>query len=94
MALKLRRCTGELLLSSLRSILRADASPQVTPSGVRTLGYKFYIIWAVFNFSFIFAVYFFYFETSGRTLEDMDQVSSLCRRCSARRSPRGSKDTG
>lgn len=59
-------------------------SPQITPSGVRTLGYKFYIIWAVFNAVFVPTVYFFYFETSGRTLEDMDQVGSRSRRAALR----------
>lgn len=58
---------------------RSSRSPslrQVTPSGVENLGYKFYIIWAVFNAVFVPIVYFFYFETSGRTLEDMDEVST------------------
>ncbi|CAD0022586.1 unnamed protein product [Aureobasidium pullulans] len=35
--------------------------------------WKFYIIWTVFNFSFIPVVYLWYPETADRTLEDMDR---------------------
>ncbi|KAG8525913.1 uncharacterized protein KY384_000675 [Bacidia gigantensis] len=41
--------------------------------GIKTLGWKFYIIWTVFNTSFIPIVYLFYPETAGRTLEDIDR---------------------
>ncbi|KAH6638811.1 general substrate transporter [Boeremia exigua] len=46
---------------------------EITPPGIRTLGWKFYIIWCVFNFAFIPIVFFFYPETAGRTLEDLDR---------------------
>lgn len=46
---------------------------EITPPGIRSLAWKFYIIWTVFNFSFIPLVYIFYPETAGRTLEDMDR---------------------
>lgn len=63
---------------------------EVTPPGIRNLGWQFYIIWCVFNFAFIpigkmkfphisyttahsDIVYFFYPETAGRTLEDLDR---------------------
>ncbi|ETI22302.1 hypothetical protein G647_06376 [Cladophialophora carrionii CBS 160.54] len=46
---------------------------QVTPPGIANLGYKFWIIWAVLCFSFIPTTYFFYPETSNRTLEDIDR---------------------
>lgn len=46
---------------------------EVTPPGIASLHWRFYIIWTVFNFSFIPIVYFFYSETAGRTLEDIDQ---------------------
>lgn len=45
---------------------------EVTPVGIQNLGWKFYIIWTVFNFSFIPVVYFFYPETANRALEDID----------------------
>lgn len=46
---------------------------EITPSGIATLGWKFYIIWTVFNFSFVPVVYFFYPETADRSLEDLDR---------------------
>ncbi|KAL9053292.1 MAG: hypothetical protein Q9162_004843 [Coniocarpon cinnabarinum] len=46
---------------------------EITPPGIGSLGWKFYIIWTVFNFSFLPIVYFLYPETAGRTLEDLDR---------------------
>ncbi|KAI9722501.1 MAG: hypothetical protein M1828_004748 [Chrysothrix sp. TS-e1954] len=46
---------------------------EITPPGIDSLHWQFYIIWTVFNFSFIPIVYLFYPETAGRTLEDMDR---------------------
>ncbi|EYE94652.1 sugar porter family MFS transporter [Aspergillus ruber CBS 135680] len=46
---------------------------EVTPVGIKNLGWKFYIIWTVFNFAFIPTVYFFYPETANRSLEDIDR---------------------
>lgn len=45
---------------------------EITPIGIDTLHWKFYIIWTVLNFSFVPIVYFLYPETAGRTLEDVD----------------------
>ncbi|KAJ5168412.1 uncharacterized protein N7482_004006 [Penicillium canariense] len=45
---------------------------QFTPTGIEEIGYKFYIIFAVFNLTFILVVYFLYPETAYRTLEDVD----------------------
>ena len=45
---------------------------QFTSVGIRNLGYKFYIMFAVFNLAFIPVVYFLYPETANRTLEDLD----------------------
>jgi hypothetical protein len=46
---------------------------QATLPGIQSLGYKFWIIWAVICFSFIPTTYFFYPETANRTLEDIDR---------------------
>ena len=46
---------------------------EITPIGIQSLHWQFYIIWTVFNFSFVPIVYFFYPETSDRTLEDIDR---------------------
>ncbi|KAL9581981.1 MAG: hypothetical protein Q9212_003568 [Teloschistes hypoglaucus] len=47
---------------------------EITPTGIQTLGWKFYIIWTVFNASFVPIVYLFYPETADRTLEDIDRL--------------------
>lgn len=46
---------------------------EITPPGIQSLGWKFYIIWTVFNGAFVPIVYFLYPETAGRTLEDLDE---------------------
>lgn len=45
---------------------------EITPIGIQNLKWRFYIIWVIFNLVFVPTVYFFYPETAGRTLEDMD----------------------
>lgn len=47
---------------------------EITPIGIQSLGWRFYIIWVVLNFSFVPLVYVFYPETADRTLEDMDRL--------------------
>ncbi|KAK6002235.1 hypothetical protein QM012_001873 [Aureobasidium pullulans] len=46
---------------------------EITPPAIRSIHWRFYIIWTIFNFSFIPIVYCLYPETSDRTLEDMDR---------------------
>lgn len=46
---------------------------EITPIGIQSLGWKFYLIWTVLNAAVIPIVYCFYPETAGRTLEDMDE---------------------
>ena len=45
---------------------------EITPIGIQSLGWQFYIIWTVFNLVFVPTIYFFYPETADRTLEDLD----------------------
>lgn len=45
---------------------------QLTPLGIHHLRWKFYIIFFVLNASFIPLVYFFYPETAGKSLEEID----------------------
>jgi hypothetical protein len=51
---------------------KSDRTQQITPYGIQSLSWRFYIIWAVFNAAFVPMVYFLYPETAGRTLEDID----------------------
>lgn len=47
---------------------------QVTPIGMRNIGYKFYIVFALINASFLPFIYWFYPETKGLVLEDIDAL--------------------
>lgn len=47
---------------------------QVTPPGTTNLGPKYYIIYAVINFVGAWIIYFFFPETMGRSLEEMDHI--------------------
>jgi hypothetical protein len=46
---------------------------EITPIGIQTLHWKFYIIWTILNASFVPLVYFIYPETAGRSLEDIEE---------------------
>lgn len=45
---------------------------EITPIAITNIGYKFYIIFAVFNFCIAITVYFFLPETMGLSLEEID----------------------
>ncbi|OKL57932.1 hypothetical protein UA08_06778 [Talaromyces atroroseus] len=45
---------------------------EITPIGIQNIGWKFWIVWSIFNVIFLLDIYFFYPETANRTLEDMD----------------------
>ncbi|CAD6570708.1 MAG: hypothetical protein ASARMPREDX12_003828 [Alectoria sarmentosa] len=47
---------------------------EITPIGIQSLHWKFYVIWTIFNASFVPIVYLFYPETADRTLEDVDRL--------------------
>ncbi|KAG6906481.1 hypothetical protein DXG01_013720 [Tephrocybe rancida] len=47
---------------------------QITPTGIATLGWRFYLIWMVFNAAFVPLVWLVYPETSNRHLEDIDKL--------------------
>ncbi|OAA69905.1 General substrate transporter [Cordyceps fumosorosea ARSEF 2679] len=47
---------------------------EVTPIGFNTISYRYYIIFAVLNATIIPVVYFFFPETSGRSLEEIDEI--------------------
>ena len=46
---------------------------EITPIGIASIHWRFYIIWTVFNFSFVPIVYFLYPETADHSLEDVDR---------------------
>ena len=47
---------------------------EVTPDGVKNLGWKFYIVWAVLNLANAIIVWIFYPETGGQPLEAVDAL--------------------
>ncbi|KAJ5247632.1 hypothetical protein N7468_002615 [Penicillium chermesinum] len=47
---------------------------EITPIGFDTISYRYYIIFAATNAAIIPCVYFFFPETKGRTLEEIDEI--------------------
>lgn len=64
---KYQKLTSHLLLVN-------GISVTITPIALDSIGWKFYLMWAVFNFSFIPMIYFFYPETKGLHLEQIDHI--------------------
>jgi hypothetical protein len=49
----------------------------ITPIGIQNLGWRFYLIFGFFNAAFLPAVWYFYLETAGLTLEQIDCVFEI-----------------
>lgn len=47
------------------------------PIGIANIGWKFYIIFAVLNFVWIPIIYYFYIETAGLSLEEIDKLFEI-----------------
>jgi hypothetical protein len=47
---------------------------EITPISIKTLGYRTYIYFCVFNFCFIPIIYWFYPETANLSLEEIDNL--------------------
>jgi len=47
---------------------------QVSPIALSSMGFRFFFLFFVFNFMAVLAYWFFYPETKGRTLEQMDEL--------------------
>ena len=45
---------------------------EITPIGIDNIGWRFWIVWTIFNAVFMPVIYFLYPETANRTLEDLD----------------------
>lgn len=48
--------------------------PQVTPIAFTEIHYYYFIVYAAINASCVPIVYFFYPETAGRSLEEIDEI--------------------
>ena len=49
---------------------------QATPHAVENLGWKTFVMFAVFNFALVVFTWFFIKETKGRSLEEMESRTS------------------
>lgn len=49
----------------------------ITPVGIDSIEWRFYIIFAVLNVAFLPFIYIFYVETAGLSLEEIDRVFVL-----------------
>ncbi|THW40777.1 hexose carrier protein [Aureobasidium pullulans] len=49
----------------------------ITPSAIANIAWRFYIIFAVLNFAWFPIVYFFYIETKGLSLEEVDLMFKI-----------------
>ncbi|EIT73494.1 putative transporter [Aspergillus oryzae 100-8] len=62
--------------NSLQMRNKGAAVATITPIGIENIGWKFWIVWTVFNAAFLPVIYFFYperdFVLANRTLEDID----------------------
>lgn len=47
---------------------------QITPPCVKNIGYRTYVMFAIFNASFVVLTYFFYPETKGLQLEAVNEL--------------------
>ncbi|KAI5816614.1 putative Myo-inositol transporter 1 [Pyronema omphalodes] len=47
---------------------------KITPLGAENLGWKFFLIFMCFNAAFVPIIYFFYPETAGKSLEELDAL--------------------
>lgn len=49
----------------------------VTPTGIDNLGWKFYLMFGIFNFAFLPFIWLFYVETARLSLEQIDRVFEI-----------------
>ncbi|KAL4883236.1 general substrate transporter [Aspergillus karnatakaensis] len=48
-----------------------------TPTGIETIGWKYYMLYAIFNFCFIPLIWYFYVETAKLSLEQVDRLFEI-----------------
>ncbi|RFU25014.1 hypothetical protein B7463_g11324, partial [Scytalidium lignicola] len=70
--LKLRHFSGAIAAAS--GWIWNYAVVQVTQPGIQSIGYKYFIVWAVLNFTWFWVIFFFYPETARKTLEELDFI--------------------
>ena len=68
-------CPSRLSVGTL--LQRARMAVVDIVSGIQNLEWRFYIIFAVLNASFIPIIWFFYMETAGLSLDEIDRVFEI-----------------
>ncbi|KAL2865723.1 sugar porter family MFS transporter [Aspergillus lucknowensis] len=48
-----------------------------TPTGIENIGWKYYMLYAIFNFLFIPIIWYFYVETANLSLEQVDRLFEI-----------------
>ncbi|KAJ0420936.1 general substrate transporter [Aspergillus carlsbadensis] len=48
-----------------------------TPTGIETIGWRYYMLYAIFNFLFIPMIWYFYVETANLSLEQVDRLFEI-----------------
>lgn len=48
-----------------------------TPTGIESIGWKYYMLYAIFNFVFIPIIWYFYVETANLSLEQVDRLFEI-----------------
>ncbi|XHG09711.1 hypothetical protein AWENTII_012752 [Aspergillus wentii] len=48
-----------------------------TPTGIERIGWKYYMLYAIFNFLFIPVIWYFYVETANLSLEQVDRLFEI-----------------
>jgi hypothetical protein len=50
---------------------------KITPDGIANIGWKFYLIFGIINFSFLPLIWYFFIETAGLSLEEIDRLFEI-----------------
>lgn len=61
-------------LQDLANLIRNFLVQMVTPIALSTIGYQYYIVYAVIGLTYIVSVYFLYPETMGQSLEKLEDL--------------------
>ncbi|KGO46254.1 Major facilitator superfamily domain, general substrate transporter [Penicillium expansum] len=64
--------TKGVAVSTATNWITNFAIVEITPIGIQSIGWKFWIVWTVLNAVFLPIIYFIYPETANRKLEDID----------------------
>jgi hypothetical protein len=50
---------------------------KITPDGIANIGWKFYMMFGIINFCFLPLIWYFFVETAGLSLEEIDRLFEI-----------------